>query len=223
MGAPITLQFEDGQVQGSDGCNRFSAPYTSRGSTLEVSAHGTATQMACPPEVMQQAETFTAALAAAQRYRVAGARLKLFAADGAVLATFTAQTLALAATSWLVTGINNGKSAVVSVHTDSTITIAFTAERRASGSAGCNRYTADYSSAGSHLRFSAPAATRKFCAEAGLMDQERRFMNALAAVYSMHLEGDRLELRSADGALQITALQNTEDSRSRRADEASKH
>ena len=113
-----------------------------------------------------------------------------------MLAAFTAQTRALAATSWLVTGLNNGKSGLVSVLTDSTIGIAFTAERTANGSAGCNRYTAGYLSAGSHLRFSAPATTRRFCAEAGLMDQERMFMNALAAVNSMHLEGGRLEMRA---------------------------
>lgn len=172
---------------------------------------------------MQQAETFMGALTAAKRYRIAGARLQLFAADGAVLATFSSRTQALAGTSWLVTGINDGKSAVVSVLPDSTITIAFTAARMAAGSTGCNRYTAAYMSAGSHLSFSAPAETRKFCAEAGLMDQEQRFVRALAAVYSMHLEADRLEMRNAEGALQITAIRNIEDSRSREMGEADKH
>jgi heat shock protein HslJ len=203
---PATLSFERGRVQGSDGCNRYSAPYTVKGSALEVSPRGVSTQMACPPEQMKQAEAFTAALSMARSYRVSGGELQLLAADGAVLATLAPQPRTVAGTEWRVTGINNGKEAVTSVLAGSTVTVSFDGSGRASGSAGCNRFTAGYETDGSKLRFLAPGATRKMCAGEGLMAQEQMFLTALESVASMRFEGNRLELRRADGALALTLL-----------------
>src|SRR5512134_3589756 len=50
--ATSTLRFEGGRVSGTDGCNRYIAPYSAAGSTLEVDPKGASTQMACPPPVM---------------------------------------------------------------------------------------------------------------------------------------------------------------------------
>jgi heat shock protein HslJ len=63
---PATVRFEAGTVQGSDGCNRYSAPYSVRGASIEVGARGVSTQMACAPEVMKRASAFTAALSASR-------------------------------------------------------------------------------------------------------------------------------------------------------------
>lgn len=52
-GQPATIRFEGGTVQGSDGCNRYSAPYSVRGASIEVGARGVSTQMACAPGVMK--------------------------------------------------------------------------------------------------------------------------------------------------------------------------
>jgi heat shock protein HslJ len=51
------------------------------------------------------------------------------------------------------------------------------------------------------LKFGAAAATRMLCATAGLMEQEQAFLNALGTVATFRLEGERLELHGADGAL----------------------
>ncbi|MBS1172684.1 MAG: heat shock protein, partial [Proteobacteria bacterium] len=161
------------RVQGTDGCNRYTAPYTETGSALQVGPRAASTQMACPPAVMQQAEAFTGALALASRYRVAAGRLQLLAADGAVLATLAPQSQGLAGTSWRVTGYNNGKQAVVSVLADTSLTMAFSAEGKVSGSAGCNHYTASYASEGQKLSLGPAAATRKMCASPErIMEQE---------------------------------------------------
>lgn len=49
---------------------------------------------------------------------------------------------------------------------------------------------------------------RKMCAEPeGLMEQERRFLQALLSVASARREGDRLELRTTEGALAIALTQ----------------
>ena len=199
-GQPATLQFQAGKAMGSDGCNRYTAPYTSREGALEVSP-GAMTRMACPDDRMQQADAFISALMGAKRYRVGGGKLDLLGSDGAVLATLAKQARDLAGTAWKATGINNGKGGVVSVASGSTVSIAFGTDGRASGSAGCNNFTAGYTVDGSSLRFGPAAATRKMCPEAGVMEQEAAFLKALESVATARVEADRLELRTADGAL----------------------
>jgi heat shock protein HslJ len=161
--------------------------------------------MACADEVMKQAEVFIGALHGARTYRVEAGRLQLQGADGAVLATFTAQPTTLAGTRWQVTGINNGRQALVSLLGGTTVTMAFDAEGRVSGSAGCNQFNARYEAEGSKIRFLAPAATRKMCPGEGVMAQEQQFLKALEAATTLRLEGNRVEFRDAGGAMQVTA------------------
>ena len=202
-GQRATARFEGGRVQGTDGCNRYSAPYTVEGSAIEIGPRAATTQMACPPEVTEQAEAFMAALTGARRYRVSGGELQLLSADGAVLSALTAQPQSLAGTAWRATGINNGKGSVAGLVAGSSVTMAFTADGKVSGSAGCNNYTGGYQADGSKLRFTPAAATRRMCATPGVMEQEQAFFEALETVATMRMEGDRLEMRTADGALAV--------------------
>jgi heat shock protein HslJ len=165
--------------------------------------------MACPPEVMQQAEAFRAALSGAKTYRVVDGQLQLLGADGAVLASFAAQSRSLAGTTWQVTGINNGRNALVSLVAGSTVTLQFLVDGKVAGSAGCNQYTARYEAEGSKLKISAPASTRRLCPEAGFMEQEQAFLKALEAVSTMRMEGNRVEFRDAQGAMQVVATKSS--------------
>lgn len=200
-----TARFEDSRVQGTDGCNRYSMSYTADGSKLRVDPRGPATQMACPPPVMEQAEAFTHALARAASYRVVGGQLQILANGGAVLATLDPQSQSLAGTSWRVTGYNNGKEAVVSVIAGTELTMAFSDDNKAAGSAGCNRYHTAYTLQGQKLTFGPVAATRKMCgAPERIMEQEQEFLKALETVAAMRAEGQKLEMRTAAGALAVT-------------------
>ena len=202
---PATIRFEGGTVQGSDGCNRYSTPYSARGDSIEVGARGVSTQMACAPDVMKRASAFTSTLSTSRSYRVRDGRLELLGGDGAVLATFAAQSQALAGTTWRATGINNGRGGVASPVSGSVVTMRFEADGRLGGSAGCNGFNASYLATGPNLRITSPATTRKSC-EASLMEQERAFLKALESVTTMRFEADRLELRTAAGALAVTLL-----------------
>jgi heat shock protein HslJ len=203
-GSPVTLRFAEGRVSGSDGCNRYSGGYSSKGTSLEVSPSLAVTQMACEAGVMEQARVYVAALTGATSYRLAGDRLELLGSDGAALAALAAQSQTLAGTSWQATGINNGKQAVASVLNGSTVTMTFGADGIANGSAGCNRYSAHYEKDGAGIKFAMARVTRMMCAEpAGVMEQEQQFLNALSSVATARVEGDRLELRTADGALAV--------------------
>jgi heat shock protein HslJ len=153
------------------------------------------------------AASFNAALAKAQAYRIQGTTLLLLDAAGATLASFVAQATALAGTAWQVTAYNNGKQAVVSVTTGSTITIEFMADGRLRGSGGCNSFSGSYTSNAGQLAIGAVGATRRACAEPdNVMAQEAAFLRALETVALARREGDRLELRTAAGALAITMV-----------------
>ncbi len=208
-GSTATLSFEGGRAQGSDSCNRFGVPFTARGNVIDLSGQGMSTQMACPPDVTKQAEAFRAALSSAKTYRVVDGRLQLLGADGAVLATFAAQSRSLAGTTWQVTGINNGRNALVSLVAGSTVTLQFLADGKVAGSAGCNQYTAGYEADGSKLRISAPASTRRLCPDTSVMEQEQAFLKTLEAVSTMRMEGNRVELRDAKGAMQVVATKSS--------------
>ncbi len=200
-----TARFEGGRMQGSDGCNRYSMPYERSGATLKFGDRGISTMMACPPDRMQQAQAFTVALAATRTYRVEGGRLQLLGADGAVLASFTAQSKSLAGTNWKVTGFNNGRQAVVSPINGTEPTLAFANDGRYSGSAGCNNFTGAFSVQGAKVSFGPAAATRRMCVKPdGIMEQEQQLLKALETAVTASFEGDRLELRTAGGALAAT-------------------
>lgn len=202
--APATLTFRDGRAGGTDGCNRYGTGYTARGAELLLDPRATATQMACAPAVMEQGAAFVAALVATRRYAVVDGQLELRAADGTPLARLVPEPRSLAGTRWRVTGINNGRQAVVSVAAGTSVSLAFAADGAAAGSAGCNRFTAPWSGEGDGLRIGPAATTRRACAEpAGVMEQEAAFLAALGRVTAAHREAGQLELRGPAGELEL--------------------
>lgn len=206
-GRPATANFEGGRVQGGDGCNFYRADSTVKGSSIEIGPPER-TLMGCAPDVMEQAEAFMAALNGARSYRVSGTQLQLLGADGAVLSTLTAQSLA--GTRWRTTMmISDGKGGRVSSAAGSIVTVAFAADGKASGSAGCNSYTSTYQADGSRLRFTRAAATRRMCADAAVMEQEQAFFEALESVATMWMmQADFLQLRTAEGALVLNLVRD---------------
>jgi len=192
-----------GRISGSDGCNRYAGAYRADGSALTITPGG-ATMMACPAPVMQQADAFTAALAATRSHALAGGRLVLHDAAGGTLATFeTMQPAALPGTRWTALAVNNGKQAVASIATGTEITAEFGADGSLTGSGGCNRYTTRYTHDGAMLTMRPAALTRRACPPP-VMEQEQQYMAALARVATYRFDADRLELRSAAGSLEVS-------------------
>lgn len=204
QGPAATLRFDEGRASGTDGCNRYAMSYSTSGSSLTIDSRGISTQMACPPEVAEQAEAFTAVLTGARGYRVDAGQLELLGDDGMLLATFAPQRQSVAGTSWRVVGYNNGRQAVVSVLGGSTLTMSFSADGRVSGSAGCNNYVGTYTASGTSFTIGPAAATRRMCVQPeGVMEQEQQFLKALETVATARQEGERLELRTATGAMAV--------------------
>lgn len=204
----VTLRFEDGRVSGTDGCNRYSGAYTASDLQLQFDGSMATTMMACAEPLMEQASAFMAALAQVRSYRIAAGQLVLLSASDALLANLQRQDQALAGTAWQVTGINNGREAVVGVLSSTTLTMKFSADGKISGSAGCNNYVANYTFTAATLEIGPAAVTRKMCSNpATVMEQEQQFLKALETVATAQQEAGRLELRTKSGALAVSLVQ----------------
>jgi uncharacterized lipoprotein YbaY len=157
----------------------------------------------CGPQSF--ANRFLELLAQVSGMRQAGDRLTLTLSEqGGAMDFEGRQPITLAGTSWLVRAYNNGQEAVVSILKGSTVTAAFAKDDTISGLAGCNRYSAGYEISAGKITIGPARTTRKACRDPeGIMDQESRLLAALAASSAYRIEGERLQLRADDGALQV--------------------
>jgi heat shock protein HslJ len=159
--------------------------------------------MGCPAEIMQLAGAYMNVLLGVQAYRMNGAELQLLGPAGTVVATFAPQSLSLVGT-WRVTGINNGRQAVVSVLPDTAPTLEFSAAATITGFGGCNHYRSTYTLSHGTISLAPLESTRMSCAHpAGVMAQEHELLRALQTAGAFRLSANRLELRRADGALAL--------------------
>jgi heat shock protein HslJ len=186
------------------GCNGFFASYTIDGSVLTVTLGGM-TDMACEDALMAQEQAILAALDQTASYAVADAQVTLLDSEGAVLLTLSAQTSSgLTGVVWRATNYNNGREAVVGMLENTEITAIFDEEGALSGSAGCNNYVAGYTTDGNQITIGPAASTMMFCAEPeGVMEQEAAYLAALATAATYSINGQVLEMRTADDAMAL--------------------
>jgi len=198
----ITASFDaDGTLNGTNSCNRYGAVYEVDGEAITITL-GPTTLMACPDPIMLQADEYMAALASAAAYQIQGDVLELRDSEGVVVAAFTAQPTGLAGTSWDVIAYNNGKEAVVSLIIGTQITADFGEDETLTGNAGCNDYSAPYQADDAGNISIGPAVTTFMeCSEPeGIMEQELQYLAALQTAATYRVEGDTMEMRTADGA-----------------------
>lgn len=195
--------FADGGVNGSTGCNRFRATYEADDAALSIGPAAT-TIRACAPPADAVERAVLAALDATTGYAIADGRLSLTDADGRVILVLEPSTLELVGTEWSAIAINNGREAVVSLVIGTKASLTFDAEGRVTGFGGCNRIFGAYEVDGDAIRIGPMAGTRMLCAEpAGVAEQEAALLAALEAATTWTIRGGRLQLRDADGALQV--------------------
>ena len=199
-----TATFADGAVAGSTGCNRYHGTYVADRGALSVGPLAM-TMMACEPERTAVERAFTGGLAAAVTYAIDGGTLELTGTDGRVVLRFrAAAALPLVGTRWIATGINNGRGGVVSALEGVEVSAVFGDDGRVTGSGGCNRFGGPYTFDGETLAIGPLATTRKACpGPEGVGEQESAYFAALGRVATWLIREGRLQLRAADGALQV--------------------
>jgi heat shock protein HslJ len=206
-GTTITLQLgADGTVSGTDGCNQFNTSYTQEGSSLTFTQPGASTMMACPEPVMTQATDFMTALGAVDSFMLGEDSLSLTSAGETTLA-FVAQSTDLADTAWDVVSYNNGREAVVGLIAGTEISANFGVGGDLTGNAGCNEYFTSFTAGDGNVQIGAPATTFRFCAEPpGVMEQESEYLAALASVATYGVQGNLLQMRTAEDQLAVVMV-----------------
>jgi heat shock protein HslJ len=106
--------------------------------------------------------------------------------------------------SWTVTSFNTG-DAVSSPIPGTELTADFAADGTLSGSAGCNSYSATYTTTDGGITITPPASTQKFCADPeGVSEQETAYLTVLPEAARFQLGEHGLELLRADGTIVAT-------------------
>ena len=202
---PVTATFDAKTVAGFSGVNQYSGPYTATADGGFKAGPLSSTMMAGPPEAMQLESGYLKALQGAATYLVANGTLTLYSGEGAPIVVYSAGTAAsaeLPGSTWQATSINNGKQAVVSVVSSSTVTADFGSDGKLTGNGGVNTYSATYTTNGEAIKIG-PAVSTKMAGPVPLMDQETEYFAALAKATTWKITSGRLELRDSGGALQV--------------------
>ncbi len=84
QGGALWIEFTDGRVAGSAGCNRFGGAYTSDGETISFGPSAVTRKMCAGDGIMEQEQAFLAALATVATSSVENGRLQLRTAAGAL-------------------------------------------------------------------------------------------------------------------------------------------
>jgi heat shock protein HslJ len=198
--------FDRGRVAGSTGCNRFNGPYTVDGDAPELGQLAM-TGMACLPPADGAEREYTAALERVAAWRSEDEELVLLDADDEEVLRYRAAT---PVGTWQANAILQG-DAVVSLLSGTEISATFDQDGRLSGFAGCNNYTATYTTDRSAIEIAQPAATKKACAKpAGVMEQEAAYFAALPKAARFEVGGGTLELLTAKGTIVATFSRATQ-------------
>ena len=199
-----TATFTAGKVAGNAGCNQYTGAYTLDGDKMTISGLAM-TAMACPEAQMALEKAYTAALEKVATYAISGDTLELRTAEGKVGLKYTvAVAPALTKTRWVATSINNGTGATASVVAGSEVTAIFAEDGTVTGNGSCNTYNGTYTADGATMSFGPIMSTKMACADDATTQQEANYFAALDKVTNYAFSGDNLELRAADGALQVS-------------------
>lgn len=206
----IHLRLADGRASGNDGCNLLMGQYSggTEGSLRFQVDSMASTMMACLPERSATASSYQAALAQTQGYQLQAQTLTLTDAKGKALAVYALQNDGLEGTQWQITGLNNGRQAVVSKASIAQLQLRFLADGQLQATASCGTsygvYSFDTESHG--LEIPNICIRGKACPKFDPARAElAQLHQALQSSTSYRRTGERLELRSEDGALQISA------------------
>jgi heat shock protein HslJ len=208
LNADMTLN--GGVLSGSDGCNRISMGYSasSRDQHIRFAAdRAAATLMACHGLADAVSRAFPAALSDVGSYRIVGERLELIGSDGQIRVVYGRQPVNIIGPDWLPLGLNINDGVESSARVDR-VRLGFGKDGRAQVVTGCKTLFVPYRySADGTMSFGMASLGRQArCAQKGDSGVVHRAMlRALSRVSKWERTGDRLELRSADGALQYHA------------------
>ncbi len=203
--AGITLKFDETQYSGFSGVNQYSGTYTAKADGGIEFGPAAGTLMAGPEPLMNIESAYLELIAGCDSYRIENGTLTLMTGGTDTLIFEVPKAAALPGSSWVVTGYNNGKEAVVGPAVASTLTIEFGTDGTVSGAVGVNRFNGGFESTDKTVKIG-PLAATKMAGEPEMMAQEAAFLKALEAATTWSISRGILDMRDASGAVQINAI-----------------
>lgn len=100
----------------------------------------------------------------------------------------------LVGTFWNLTALNGGE-----LLPSSAVTAEFNEENVVAGSSGCNNYMGSYETDGNEITMGPFGTTRKLCPDP-IMEQERLYLATLERAATYSIEGNTMNMRTAEGA-----------------------
>lgn len=201
----ITLNFDDKQYSGFSGVNQYSGAYTATTDGGIEFGPAAGTLMAGPEPLMKVESAYLKLLEGCDAFKIEKGTLTLTTGGVDTLVFEVAKAAALPGSSWVVTGYNNGKEAVVSPALGSTLTVEFASDGTVSGTGGVNRFNGPFVSTDKTVKIG-PLAATMMAGEPELMTQETAYLGALEKATTWSISRGVLDMRDASGATQITAL-----------------
>lgn len=170
---------ESGLV-GYTGCNIISGNYEVSGSQIDIPVN-VVTPFNCSDTLQLQEQALVQTLTQASTAQIEAEKLTISNPDGSLTASFIrTPSVSISGTSWTLNAFNNGEGAFVNVIPGTEITAEFSSDGNLAGSAGCNNYSATYTTDGSSISIGPAVSTMMACAEpTGIMEQETQYLTAL--------------------------------------------
>jgi heat shock protein HslJ len=203
----------DGKINGSSGCNEYSALYTLNGKNLGIT-QVKSTKTACDPEIMVQENQYLALMTRVSTYEMIGDQMVFYTVLGEKVLTYkkgqagiiTTAPKSTASTStrtlvgnWVLKSYTDGKGAFIPAMAATTpVTAKFLADGTLSGSSGCNQYSTTYSVSGTSVSISQVATTKMAC-EPDVMMQETSYLTLLQRAGKYIISGDTMTLYDSSG------------------------
>lgn len=205
LGQPIKINFAQGKVSGSDGCNHINATYQSKDYSLKIRTDRmSSTMMACIGVGQKVSQQYIKALGSASSYQQSGQSLTLVNDRGQIVASYKAPTTGgLMKTKWrLMSYLDARKTARVSSLNTEKMTLDFGKDGVLSGNSGCNNYHVSYriNPKTNRIDLGRIASTKMFCAQPeDIMKEEQAFLNNLQQIKSFKRSSKELQLFDAKG------------------------
>ncbi len=204
-GIAVTAIFSpEGILNGSGGCNVYSAGYTVEGNATMQIQPPVSTLMACP-QGMDQEVNYLAALGAAESYQITGVRLQIFYDIGTGVINYTSKNLPLENTLWTLVTLNGAPVTDLPAPVTALFDPGDDPQKGfLGGVAPCNNYQADYSVDGTTLKVENTSTTMMMCPDTQ-MQAETTYLQLLGTSQSYEVLGQTLTITSPDGTLIYTA------------------
>jgi len=195
-----TLLLQDGQANGTTGCNTYFGGYVLSGTAITFEPMG-ATEMACPEPRMAIESAWLTALGLTTGWTMDGERLLLLDAAGNELAALEPSAAASIMGEWRLAEVVDG-DAIVTIASEATV--SFGEDGSLTGSTGCNNLMGDYAVNGTTIKVGPVATTKMACMDAAASQWESTLLAALAQAGQWQITLDGwLQLSDADGNLLV--------------------